>query len=153
MQKSIPKRVLGIDHGLSRIGLAISDERQTIALPLQVVKAEKKLDQTIQNLLQAITDICSKYACEISEIVIGLPLMMNGTRGSQAEEVQKFVQFLSEKTSIPIKTWDERLTSSQAERSLRESHMNRKDRSKFVDTVSATIILQTYLDSRPLLKL
>ena len=148
MQKNIPKRVLGIDYGLSRIGVAISDERQIVALPLHVVKAEKRSEETIKNLLKAISDICLKYNCEIVEIVIGLPLMMSGRTGIQADAVKDFVKLFAEKSLIPVKTWDERLTTVQADRALRESNFNRKKRSTLVDTVSATIILQSYLDSQ-----
>jgi len=148
MQKHIPKRVLGIDYGMSRIGLAISDERQIIALPLYIVKAEKNIQQTLQNLLQAISELCLKYQCEISEIVIGLPLMMSGQVGIQADAVKNFIILFTEKSPISVKTWDERLTTVQADRILRESNLNRKARSKLVDTVSATLILQSYLDSQ-----
>jgi len=148
MQKIIPKRVLGIDYGMSRIGLAISDERQIIAMPLRVVKAEKRSQETIKNLLEALGEISLTYQCEIIEIIIGLPLMMSGKVGFQADEVKNFICLFSEKSPIPVKTWDERLTTVQAERALSESSLSRKKRSKLVDTVSATIILQSYLDTK-----
>lgn len=144
--KKITKRVLGIDYGIARIGLAISDETQTIATPLQTVQTEKNSDQAIKKLLECILQVQKDYSCEIVEIVIGFPLMMSGKIGLVADAVNIFVEKLSEKTQIPIKKWDERLTTVQAERSLRESEMSRKKRSKVVDIVSAAIILQSYLD-------
>lgn len=142
-----PKRILGIDFGIARFGFAISDETKIIAMPLMVWQAEKKSEQTVIKFLTAIEEISKKYQCEIEEIVIGMPLMMSGKTGFLADEVKHFVALLREKCPIPVKEWDERLTTVMAERSLRESTMSRKRRTKFVDSVSATIILQSYLDS------
>lgn len=146
------KRVIGIDFGMSRLGLALSDERQILATPFQTVQAEKKMEQTIAKILTILTQIEQTHACEIEEIVVGLPLMMSGRMGFQADEVKHFVHLLAQITSIPVKTWDERLTTVQAERSLRESRMTRKKRSKVVDIVSAAIILQSYLDHKRMTK-
>jgi putative Holliday junction resolvase len=148
--KTKPKRLVGIDFGMSRLGLALSDERQIIATPFQTLQAEKKTEQTIAKILTVLTQIEQSYACEIEEIIVGLPLMMSGRTGFQADEVKHFVQLLSQATSIPVQTWDERLSTVQAERSLRESQMTRKKRSKVVDIVSAAIILQSYLDHKHL---
>lgn len=142
-----PKRILGIDYGLTRIGLALSDETKMIAMPLQILLASKKSEQTVQSLLNTIEEISKKYQCIIDEIVIGLPLMMSGKTGIQADEVKHFVELFAKSCPIPVKTWDERLSTVQADRALRESNYNRKKRTKFVDTVSACIILQSYLDS------
>lgn len=146
--KPKPKRILGIDFGLSRLGLALSDENKIIATPLMTLSAEKRSEQTIQKLVEALDRLQETNNYEIIEIIIGMPLMMSGKPGFLADEVNHFVQLLSQASSIPIRTWDERLTTVQAERSLRESHLTRKKRSKVVDTVSAAIILQSYLDSR-----
>lgn len=148
--KSKPKRIIGIDYGMSRIGLALSDERQIIATPLQVMQAEKKTEQTVVKFVTLLAKLQQDYLCEIEEIVIGLPLMMNGRTGFSADEVKHFVHLLTQSTSIPIHTWDERLSTVQAERSLRESQMTRKKRAKVVDIVSAAIILQSYLDHKHL---
>lgn len=146
-----PKRIIGIDYGMSRIGLALSDERQIIATPFRTVLTEKKMDQTIATLLAIFEEMKIRERCDIEEIVVGMPLMMNGRTGLQADEVRHFVELLSQAIAIPIKTWDERLSTVQAERSLRESQMTRKRRSKVVDIVSAAIILQSYLDSKPII--
>jgi putative Holliday junction resolvase len=148
--KAKPKRLVGIDYGMSRLGLALSDERQIIATPFQTVQAEKKSEQTIAKILAVLTKLQETYACEIEEIVVGMPFMMSGRKGFLADEVKHFVDLLSQSTPIPIRLWDERLSTVQAERSLRESQMTRKKRSKVVDIVSAAIILQSYLDHKSL---
>jgi putative holliday junction resolvase len=142
------KRLVGIDFGMSHIGLALSDERQIIATPFQTLQTQKKTEQTIITLLAVLDDFKQKNDCEFEEIIVGLPLMMNGRKGLLADEVQHFIELLTKATTIPIKTWDERLTTVQAERSLRESQMSRKKRSKVIDVVSAAIILQSYLDHK-----
>lgn len=136
-------RFIGIDYGLKRIGISFSDERKIIASPMMTLNTEKKLEATVKKLLKELEKHQSELSYTIEEFVVGLPLMMSGKIGLIADEVKHFVDLLSKATSIPIVTWDERLTSVQAERSLMESSMSRKKRTKFVDTVSAVIILQT----------
>lgn len=143
-----PTRILGIDFGLKRIGLALSDERKILASPFMTFPAERRMEQTVVKLVELIHKMPTTHQCEIEAIVIGLPLMMNGTTGFLADEVQHFVKLLQSALNIPIHTWDERLTSVQAERSLKEGNMTRKKRAQVVDRVSAVIILQTYLDSK-----
>lgn len=146
------KRLIGIDFGMARLGVALSDERQIIAIPYETIKAEKKTEQSVAKILALLSHLQEAHACEIEEIIVGLPLMMSGRTGFQADEVKHFVQLLSQATPIPVRTWDERLSTVQAERSLRESHMTRKKRSKVVDIVSAAIILQSYLDHKHLMR-
>lgn len=145
-----PTRILGIDFGLKRLGLALSDERKILATPLMTFSAERKSEQTISKLVDLVKSFPNTHQCEIEEIVVGLPLMMNGTSGFLADEVKHFVDLLQQAISIPIRTWDERLSTVQAERSLREYQLSRKKRSKVIDQVSAVIILQNYLDNRNL---
>lgn len=146
--KSKPTRILGIDYGMARLGLALSDETKIIASSLETLKAERKVDYTVAKLLEIIQHICETKKCDIEEIIVGLPLMMSGRTGFLADEVKHFVSLLSQATTIPVKTWDERLTTVQAERSLREGNFSRKKRSQHVDAVAAVIILQSYLGSR-----
>lgn len=141
-----PKRIIGIDFGLSRLGLALSDANKIIASPLMIITVEKRSEQTVQKLVTLFNQIQEEHKCEIETIVVGMPYMMSGKTGFLADEVKHFIQLLSQITPIPIKTWDERLSTVQAERSLREGHMTRKQRSKVVDRISAAIILQSYLD-------
>jgi putative holliday junction resolvase len=142
------RRFVGVDYGTRRLGLALSDERGILATPLEVLQAGKKTEQTIVKLLTLLSTIQQKYECDIEEIIVGLPLMMNGRSGFLADEVQHFVSLLAQATSIPVRTWDERLSTVQAERSLREGRMTRKKRTTLVDKVSAAIILQNYLDHK-----
>lgn len=146
--KSMPSRTIGIDFGMARIGLSISDERKIIATPLLTLSVEKKTEQTILKLLEEIKKYQESNRCEVDALIVGLPLMMSGKRGLLADEVLHFVALLRQATTIPVITWDERLTTVQAERSMRESRMTRKKRSQVVDTVAAVIILQNYLDHK-----
>lgn len=145
-----PRRALGIDFGIARLGLAISDERKIIASPFMTFQTASSTKLTIQNLMKTLDEMQEANSYEIDEIIVGLPLMMSGKVGMIADEVKHFVALLKEATSIPIIMWDERLTTVQAERSLRLSDMTRKKRSKVVDKVCAAIILQCYLDSKTL---
>jgi putative Holliday junction resolvase len=154
-QQSKPKlnatRIIGIDYGLARIGLAVSDERKIIANSLKTLPAEKKTLATAHKLVKELQDHAALYGYEIQEIVIGMPLMMNGKKGMLADEVIHFISLLKEQLQTPIITWDERLSSVQADRSLREGNFSRKRRSKMVDSVAATIILQSYLDHKSIM--
>lgn len=109
----------------------------------------KKLDYTTAKVVEELQKYEQSKKFEIEEIIIGLPLQMNGKMGMMADEVKLFTEALKKLISCPIKTWDERLTTVQAERSMREGCLTRKKRSKVVDTITATIILQCYLDSKP----
>lgn len=143
-----PTRTVGLDFGLARIGVAVSDERKIIATPLQTLKTEKKIELTVDKLIKELEAHQKLQNYLLDEIVVGLPLLMSGKTGFLADEVQHFIVILKERISVPITTWDERLTSVQAERSLRESSLTRKKRSSLVDAVAAVIILQNYLDSK-----
>lgn len=149
MHKPVRSRIVGIDFGLARIGVSLSDESKIIATPLMTVTAEKKSEATALKLIKTLQEHAEKHGYAIEEIVIGMPLLMSGKKGSLADEVVHFVSILKEHLTVPIITWDERLTTVQAERSLRESSLTRKRRSDVVDSVAAILILQSYLDSRP----
>lgn len=135
-------RIAAIDYGLKRIGVAISDPRARIALPLKVVQADKSLKGTIKNVLSAL----SSYEGEIKTILVGLPLLLNGEVGEMAQAAQRFAAALQNETKIDVKMFDERLSTVQTERSLKELSYSRKQRDKLVDSASAAILLQTYLD-------
>lgn len=134
-------RIAGIDYGTVRLGIALSDENQIIASPHGVLQAKKRSEETADALLAFLAPH------QPSAIVIGLPNKLSGKSSFMADEVAHFAALLEKKTTIPIILWDERLTSVQAERSLKEAGMNRKKRSKLVDAVAAVIMLQSYLDS------
>ncbi len=135
-------RLLGIDFGTVRIGLAISDERHCMALPIGMILASKKPEETIK----AIAIEVARYG-KIEKIIIGLPLLLNGKEGDMALKVKAFGTHLEAVFSCPIIYWDERLTSVQVDRLLKDSGLNRKKRTAHVDTLAASTILQTYLDS------
>lgn len=136
-------RIVGIDYGTARIGVSISDETKLVARSLSTIAAEKKIELSANTLLQAL----SVY--EIERIVIGLPLKMNGKMGALGDEVQHFAELLKSKLppGITVSLWDERLTTVQADRVLRDSNLNRKKRSKVIDAMTAVILLQSFLDS------
>lgn len=143
MKKS---RIIGIDYGMARIGLAYSDESKLIAMPLETLKTARKSLDTVKELLSKLLELEKMHDFVVSEIVLGLPLMMSGKKGLLADEVQHFASLLKEHTHIPIAFWDERLSSVQAERALREGNLSRKKRAQKSDAVAAVIILQNYLD-------
>lgn len=140
-------RIAGIDFGMARLGVALSDEMKIFASPLMTIACERKSDLTVAKVVDELTKHQAALNYELTTIVVGLPLMMSGKMGILADEVKHFVELLQKATLIPIVTWDERLTTVQAERSMREGNMSRKKRAKVVDKVAAMIILQNYLDS------
>lgn len=141
-----PTRLVGLDWGTARIGVALSDQRKIIATPLLTIKAEKKSEETAKKVLHALLTHAEANKYDIESIVIGMPLMMSGKSGFQADEVKNFIEQLKALTPIPLIAWDERLTTSMAERSLKESSLTRKRRAQVVDSVAAILILQSYLD-------
>ena len=135
-------RILALDHGTRRIGVAVSDELQVIATPLEFIPAEP-MEQVIGRLQQIIREK------EVELILIGMPRNMDGTFGPAAQKVKDFIGALQPHIATPLKTWDERLTSVMANRALLEGNVRRADRKEKVDKMAAAILLQSYLDSRP----
>lgn len=133
-------RILGIDHGTKRVGIAISDELGMMAHPVEFIPAEP-FDRFLARLQQIIQER------QVTEIIVGMPRNMDGTYGPAAQKVKEFVAKLSETISTPIRTWDERLTSVQANRFLIEADVRRAARKERVDQMAAAILLQSYLDS------
>jgi len=136
-------RILALDHGTRRIGVALSDEMKIIASPLEFIPAEP-FDQVITRLGEIIRQK------EVELILIGLPRNMDGTCGPAAQKVKDFIAALQSRLSTPMKTWDERLTSAQANRVLLEGNVRRDQRKQNVDKMAAAILLQSYLDSQSL---
>lgn len=134
-------RILGIDFGTKRIGLALSDELFITAQGLDSIY-RKDLKSDLGKIRDLVRDNM------VLEIVIGLPVSMNGTYSQKTKEVVEFVDNLSKEVSVPVKTWDERLTSAQAERTLLEADVSRAKRRHLSDKLAAQLILQSYLDSR-----
>src|SRR6266566_2796700 len=134
-------RILAIDHGTKRMGIAISDELGVIAQPLEFIPAEP-----FAEFLNRLKEIIRAKQVEL--ILVGMPRNMNGSYGPAALKVQEFVAALKEAVSIPIQTLDERLTSVQAHRLLSEAEVSGRQRKGKVDKSAAAILLQSYLDSR-----
>jgi putative Holliday junction resolvase len=134
-------RIMGLDLGSKRIGVAISDAEAEFAFPAGTIASKnRKAD------LAAVCALVEER--EIERIVIGLPRHMDGRYGPEAEAAESFARALEKATGFPVETLDERWTSVEAERSLRaQGHDGRKTR-KHVDEVAASIILRTYLDLR-----
>jgi putative Holliday junction resolvase len=134
-------RTLALDHGTKRIGVAISDEMGMIALPLEFLDAHP-----LEEFLKRLKGIVDSKG--VGEVLVGIPRNMNGTYGPAAEKAREFVGVLKSVLTIPVKTWDERLTSVQANRFLIETGMRREKRKERVDQTAAAILLQSYLDSQ-----
>lgn len=135
-------RVLGLDVGLRRIGVAVSDPLGITAQGLEtLLRKNKKHD------LGWLRRVIREY--EIREIVVGLPLRMSGAEGAQAEKIQAFAEDLRKHFKLPVHLWDERLTSAEANRLLRETDLSIEKRGKAVDRMAAILILQGWMESRP----
>jgi len=131
--------VLAIDYGSRRIGLAISDPLGIVAQGLQTIEYER-----LEEALCGIQRIVEEF--EVGEVVVGLPLTMKGQEGARAAEVRDFISALQQRLSIRIIPWDERLTSVEAERVIREfGHSPSRTKAR-VDQLSAILILQNYLN-------
>lgn len=133
-------RILGLDIGEKVIGAAISDPLKTIAQGIESIR-RISIKEDIENIKRLINDY------EVEKLVIGLPKMMNGKLGIQAQKVINFVQQLENEIDVPIIMTDERLTTVIADKVLIEGNMRRKKRKQAIDKVAATLILQGYLDS------
>ncbi len=133
-------RVLGIDYGDSRIGVAISDPMGWTAQGLETVKSKDGIKKALARILE----IINQY--EVKDIVIGYPLNMNGTKGPRAEKTEEFIQKLLEFGEYNIIKWDERLTTVSAHRAMNELGVKASNKKNIVDTMSAVFILQGYLD-------
>lgn len=129
-----------MDVGTKRIGVAISDELMFTAQGMDTIERKN-----LECDLGRIKELIEKNS--ITQVVLGLPINMNGTYGVKAKEVMEFLDSLSKAVNIPVKTWDERLTSLQADKIMLEADMSRAKRKRLSDKIAAQIILQNYLDS------
>lgn len=133
-------RILALDHGTVRIGVAVSDELKMISTPLENLPAEP-FATFLERFQQILRDK------EVELILVGLPRNMDGSYGEAAQRVREFMAKLKESVSTPIRPWDERLTSAQANRYLAEGGASRQQRKEKVDGMAAAILLQSYLDA------
>ncbi|HMS86167.1 MAG TPA: Holliday junction resolvase RuvX [Nitrospira sp.] len=134
-------RILALDYGTKRIGVALSDELGWTAQPLETFE-RKTLDQDLVHIQQLVS------AHDVREVVIGLPLRLNGEEGPAVQAVHLFVARLGEVLPVPLVMWDERMTTRSAEELLIAADVSRKKRKGVVDRVAAAILLQGYLEAQ-----
>jgi len=135
------KKIMGLDYGDRRIGVAVSDVFGWTAQGLEVI--ERRRDGAELDRIALLVK-----ENEVGEIVVGLPKNMNGTIGPRGEICMEFASTLRESLSLPVHLWDERLSTVSAERTLLEADVSRKKRKQVVDKMAASLILQNYLDSK-----
>jgi len=134
-------RILGLDVGSKTIGMAVSDPLGITAQGLKTIRRQNK--RTDLGQLQSVID---EYG--VAEIVVGYPLRMSGMEGTQSLKMQVFADELRKRFNLPVHLWDERLTSAEANRVLRDSEMSIKRRGEVVDRLAAVLILQGWMDAR-----
>ncbi len=135
------RRVLGLDVGSKTIGIAVSDPLGITAQGLPTIRRKNKRTD-----LQALRELIAKF--EIAEIIVGYPLRMSGQEGTQSEKMARFAEDLRKHFDLPVHLWDERLTSAEANRVLRDSEMSIKRRGEVVDQLAAVLILQSWMESK-----
>ena len=133
-------RILAVDLGLVRTGLAVSDPTGFLASPVETIT-----ERSAEKLLEKVAQAAQKQGA--GEIIVGHPRNMDGSRGESAQRAEAFAEALAARTGKPVKLWDERMTTVSAIGYLNETDTRGKKRKAVVDTVAATIILQDYLDS------
>lgn len=135
-------RKMGLDFGSKTVGVAISDPLLVTAQGIEIVrrKSENKLRQT----LARIEELIVSYG--VDEIVLGYPKNMNDTLGERAEKTLAFKEMLERRTGLPVRLWDERLTTVAADKAMMEAGIRRENRKDHVDRIAAVLILQGYLD-------
>lgn len=138
-------RILALDVGEKRIGLAVSDPLGITAQGISVLTRQNR-----ETDLARLREVAQEY--QVQEILVGLPRHMDGRPGKQADAVLELARTLGESLGIPVTPWDERLTTMQAERVLIQADLSRQRRRRVVDQVAAVLILQSYLEYRNLSK-
>ena len=141
VETTAPGRILALDVGSKTIGLAVSDALGITAQGLETIRRRNKRFD-----LAALHSVIRRHG--VTELVVGLPLRLSGKPGTQAEKVSAFAAELREKFKIPVRLWDERLTSAEANRILKESEISIRKRAGAVDRLAAVLILQNYMENR-----
>ncbi len=137
--KALPGRVLGIDYGTKRLGLAVSDPLRVVAGGVAAIPHDEHLMERLAELVHELSPVL---------IVVGMPYAPDGGKGTMAKEVEKFIEDLKAVLAIPVQTWDESHTSTKAQEIIRTSGMRRQRRRERgrVDTMAARILLQEFLE-------
>ena len=141
LRVSAEERILALDVGSRTIGLAVSDPLGITAQGLQTIRRKNR--RTDFALLDKVVE---QY--KVREIVVGYPLRLSGATGTQSEKMSAFAEQLRARYELPVHLWDERLTTAEAQRVLRESEMSTKRRGQVVDQLAAVLILQSFMASR-----
>lgn len=136
-------RIMGLDVGSKTVGVAVSDALGWTAQGIETVKIDEANGEFG---IDRIAELVKEYA--ITEFVVGFPKNMNNTVGPRGEASENYKKLLEEQFSLPVKLWDERLTTMAAERMLIEADVSRKKRKQVIDKMAAVMILQGYLDSK-----
>lgn len=131
-------RLIGLDVGEKRIGVALSDEEGRMAFPLEVIVRKSRSAD-----LRRIAELVERH--EVERVVVGLPVMLTGQEGPQARTVQTFVARLQKELPVPVVVWDERLSTAEVERLLIDADVGRGRRRRVVDKLAAAVILDSYL--------
>ena len=134
-------KIMALDVGNKRIGVALSDELQILAQPLYTIH-RKGIERDIEEIVKMINDN------NVEEVIVGLPKNMDGTTGFQGEKTIKFAEVLRQSTDRPLIMWDERMTTISARRIMIENDVKQKDKKNLVDTIAAVVILETYLSRK-----
>ena len=137
-------RIMGLDFGSKTVGVAISDSLLITAQGIEIIR--RKEENKLRRTLARIEELIVEY--EVSEIVLGMPKNMNDTIGERAQLTLEFQEKLERRTGLPVRMWDERLTTVAADRAMMEAGIRREDRKEYVDKIAAVFILQGYLDYR-----
>jgi putative holliday junction resolvase len=136
-----PRRVLGLDLGQARIGVAVSDPGRRVAVPVGTVRTGAPAD------LKAVAQLVREHG--VGEIVVGHPVSLSGRKGEAADQAEQFARALRDFLDLPVTLQDERLTTVEAERKLREAGVTGRERRAVIDQTAAVLILQAYLDRMP----
>ena len=132
-------RIMSVDFGDSRTGIAVCDKSEFLASPLTVI-----FEKNFERCLEKTAELAKKEQAEL--LVVGYPKNMNDTEGERVEKTQKFKEDLERRTGLPVVLWDERLTTVAADKSMMEMGIRRENRKNYVDEIAAMFILQGYLD-------
>jgi putative Holliday junction resolvase len=133
-------RIMGVDPGMKRVGIAVGETEVGFASPVTTLQRTGDIE-----LIEALAAEARRL--EVERIVVGLPVRMNGLEGPEAKRARRLCADLSKATGVAVVPWDERLTTSQAERALRESGKKGADKRARIDQAAATVLLQGYLDA------
>jgi putative Holliday junction resolvase len=134
-------RVLGVDFGTKRIGLAVSDPEGITAQPLEVLEAS-----STEEAASAVAERARELG--VDALVVGIPLRMSGVRGPAAEAAEVFAQLVEAKTGLPVHRWDERLSTREAEGAMRAAGVRARRQRGTVDKVAAALVLRAYLEAQ-----